>query len=209
MAKLKQGVLIVFEGIDGTGKSSQLERLAHVLTRHGYDVVQTREPTDGPHGKRIRSLYNQRDSVSLEEELELFIADRRQHVDEVIRPALERGQIVLCDRYFLSSAAYQGAAGLDPNEIIRANRFAPDPDIALVFELDTQTSIRRITQKRGEQPNDFEQLDSLEIVDSVFRQLQLPYIIRIDASGSLAEIGEAVGECVLSYLNKREKLDSQ
>lgn len=209
MATRKKGVLIVFEGIDGTGKSSQLEILARFLRQQGHAVIETREPTDGPYGQKIRSIYNQRDTISREEELELFIADRKQHVDELIKPALKAGKIVLCDRYFLSSAAYQGAAGLDPDEIIEANRFAPDPDIALIFELDTQTSIRRITEKRGEQPNDFEQLDSLQKVDSVFRQMQQPYITRIDGSGSMLEISEVVQEHIITFLNKREKSNSQ
>lgn len=198
-----KGLLIVFEGIDGTGKSTQIAELAGFLRQRGYQVVTTREPTDGVFGQKIRSLYNQRDRVSREEELQLFIDDRRQHVDELIQPALDDGKIVLCDRYFLSSAAYQGAAGLDPDEIFAANRFAPDPDLALIFELDLETSIRRITETRGEQPNDFEQLDSLKKVDTVFRAMQQPYIRRIDGSGPVGEVAQVVREHVLELINQR------
>ncbi|MDH3776874.1 MAG: dTMP kinase, partial [Desulfobulbaceae bacterium] len=100
------GLFIVFEGIDGTGKSTQLHLLAEKLRQLGYAVVATREPTNGPYGQKIRKLFVDRGSVSQEEELELFIADRDQHVKEIIKPALSDGCVVICDRYYLSTIAY-------------------------------------------------------------------------------------------------------
>lgn len=179
----RSGRLIVFEGIDGTGKSTQIQFLHHSLRQRNIPSITTREPTDGQYGQRIRALYRNRQTVSREEELSLFLADRNDHVTTLIGPALDSGQVVLCDRYFLSTAAYQGALGLDPQAIIEANtRFAPVPDLALLFELGVAEAIRRITQKRGEQPNDFEQFAYLQKVDTVFRQMRLPYIRRLDAS---------------------------
>ncbi len=201
MTRLTKGLLIVFEGIDGTGKSSQLELLAAFLSKEGYDVVQTREPTNGRFGQKIRLLYQRRDSVSADDELDLFLADRKEHVEEVINPALAAKKIVLCDRYYLSTAAYQGGAGLDPNKIIQRNHFAPAPDLALVFELDPAESIRRITERRGDTLNDFEQLDSLKKVDSVFKKMQMTYIKRIDASGSIADISRIVQNHVMALLH--------
>ena len=132
MIELSRGVLIVFEGIDGTGKSTQLALLSSSLKKDGYDVITTREPTDGRYGRQIRALYSNRVSVSREQELDLFLSDREEHVNEVIGPSLALKRIVLCDRYFLSTAAYQGAAGFDPLAIIERNNFAPMPDLALL-----------------------------------------------------------------------------
>jgi len=209
MTRLTEGLLIVFEGIDGTGKSTQLELLAAFLREHDYDVIETREPTSGTFGKKIRELYQNRDTVSSEEELELFLADRKEHVTNLIAPSLLEKKVVLCDRYYLSTAAYQGAAGLDPVKIIERNRFAPTPHLALIFELDPTESIRRITEKRRDTPNDFEQLDSLKKVDTVFKKMQLPFITRIDASQTEQSISRLVQNHVISLLDHYETKNNQ
>ena len=185
MSKTRKGTFIVFEGIDGTGKSTQINRLADVLLKMGHDVVVTREPTEGVFGQRIRALYQNRSAVSAADELDLFIKDRHEHIETLINPSLEAGKIVLCDRYFLSTAAYQGAAGCSPETILAHHRFAPEPDLAIIIEVPPQICIGRIIEKRGDQLNDFEQLESLKKVDSIFKQMDLPYLQRID--GSLAE----------------------
>jgi len=120
--KHRAGLLIAFEGIDGTGKTTQIRLLAEKLTARGHRVVATREPTDGKYGRKIRELFTKRHHVSAQEELDLFIADRKEHVREVIAPALAAGKIVLTDRYYFSTAAYQGAAGQDPEKIIKLNQ---------------------------------------------------------------------------------------
>lgn len=112
----RKGLLIAFEGIDGTGKTTQIELLAEILRQRGLSVVATREPTDGQYGRKIRELYKNRKSVTPEEELALFLDDRREHVAQVIAPALASGKVVLTDRYYYSTAAYQGAAGHDPQK---------------------------------------------------------------------------------------------
>jgi len=105
---------------------------------------------------------------------------------------------VLCDRYFLSSAAYQGAAGLDPAAIIARHAFAPAPDLALIIEIAPEESVRRITEKRGDVLNDFEQLESLKKVDGIFKRLDLPYVKRIDGSSS----ADAVHQQILRHVEK-------
>lgn len=204
MSTTRRGVFIVFEGIDGSGKSTQLRRLGDYLKKQGLDVVETREPTDGPYGRKIRALYRDRTSVSPEAELELFINDRRQHIEEIIGPALSDGNIVLCDRYFFSTAAYQGAAGSDPEAILARHAFAPVPDLVIIIEIDPRLGIARITEQRGDALNDFEQLESLEKVDSIFKQMDLPYIVRIDGSASENEVHQEVKtlvETLLARLN--------
>lgn len=194
------GRLIVFEGIDGTGKSTQILLLGDYLRRQGHQVLMTREPTTGRYGRKIRELYANRSQVSRQEELELFLADRREHIAIELNPALAEGKIVLCDRYFLSTVAYQGANGFDPTDILRQNDFAPDPDLALIFEVTVATSLRRITKGRGDQPNDFEQKDALARVRAIFNQLDLPYITRIDAEKSIEETHRAVIAAVQSIV---------
>lgn len=201
MTQLRTGVLIVFEGIDGTGKSTQLELLHSFLAKEGYTVIATREPTNGHFGKQIRALYKNRSSVSIEKELELFLADRKEHVDTLISPALTAGKIVLCDRYFLSTAAYQGAAGMDPAAIIASNSFAPTPDIAFIFEIKAEESIRRITEKRGDTLNDFEQLESLQNVDAIFKNMNYNYIKRINAAGTVEQVRDQVRNCSLDIIS--------
>ncbi len=203
-APLTKGVLIVFEGIDGTGKSTQLDLLAQALSKNGYPVISTREPTNGPYGKKIRELYIDRDGVSREEELELFLADRREHVENLLKPALQDGKIILCDRYYLSTVAYQGAAGFDPDEIMQLNSFAPEPDLALLFQATPAASIERITSKRGDSLNDFEQEENLTMVASIFDNLDFQYIHRIDATGTIESIHHSVIAAVEKILQQNQ-----
>jgi dTMP kinase len=196
----RKGILIIFEGTDGTGKSTQLQLLSRFLQNKGYPVITTREPTEGQYGQKIRELYVNRSKYSQDEELELFLADRREHVQELLLPALEQGKIVLCDRYFLSTAAYQGARGFDPEEILQLNHFAPDPDLALLFQVPLDTGLTRITSGRGDVLNDFEQRQSLEQVAALFSAIKRPYIQPIDAKGSIEEVHRLVIEHVSPLL---------
>lgn len=198
----RRGLLIVFEGIDGTGKTTQIKLLAEKLFKKGYDVVATREPTDGQYGKKIRELYANRQACSPEEELRLFLEDRREHVRELIAPALAAGKIVLTDRYYFSTAAYQGAAGHDSAEIIRENeKFAPEPDLVLYLDVPVAVGIDRIKNGRQESLNDFEKEESLKKVAALFNELDRDYIKKVDATQRV----EAVHECVM--LNVKELLD--
>ena len=202
MSTTRTGLLIVFEGIDGTGKSTQIELLGDFLRTEGYPVITTREPTDGKYGKAIRALYVDRGRCTPEEELKLFLDDRREHVSELLTPHLERGDIILCDRYYFSTAAYQGANGFDPAEIIKRNSFAPEPDITLIFEQPVQTSLARITENRGEALNEFEQSESLSRVAEIFRSLTHPSIVRIDATDSIDQVHQSVVDAVTPFLHK-------
>ncbi len=199
----KTGFLIVFEGTDGTGKSTQLNLLASALQDRGWDVVSTYEPTDGKYGKQIRELYKNREQTSIEEELDLFLADRKEHVDTLLTPSLQNGKIVLCDRYYLSTIAYQGAAGLDPATILNRNSFAPEPDLALLFFAPINTGTQRITEGRGDTLNDFEKEDYLQKVALQFEKLDLPSISRIDASGTIEAIHKTVLNKVLLLIENK------
>ena len=203
MESKKKGILIAIEGIDGTGKSTQLKLLATYLRRKGCVVVETREPTNGEYGQQIRQLYVNRDKYSLEEELSLFIEDRRQHVQEVIEPALGEGKIVLTDRYYFSTAAYQGAAGVDPAEVFSRNSFAPRPDLVVLLAMSPEVSLIRIQELRGEDLNDFEQVEQLKKVADLFASFEDPNIRRISADAPLDSVAKEVQKAVDVLLDRK------
>lgn len=185
----RRGRLIAFEGLDGVGKTTQARLLAENLARLGLPVVLTREPTAGVFGQAIRRLSQQgRGGLAPAEELALFLADRREHVEKVIRPALAAGQIVITDRYYYSSMAYQGALGLDPRDIEAQHAdFAPPPDLVILLELTPAERLDRLRQ-RGKKIDAFEEQDYLAKVAAIFDRLQAPNLIRVDGRGSVAEV---------------------
>lgn len=189
---LTRGRLVALEGIDGCGKSTQAERLAAALRAYGIDTLRTREPSDGPSGERIREMA--RSGVALEpaEELRWFVEDRRVHVAERIEPALAAGRWVITDRYYLSTVAYQGARGLDWREILEKSEAEfPRPDLALLFELPPADALARANTRADAPQPVFERIDFLERVAAIFDTLDLPYLVRIDASGDSDRVCEA------------------
>lgn len=185
---MPDGLFIVIEGIDGTGKSTQARRLGEWFENRGHEVVLSREPTDGPWGRKLReSAATGR--LSPEDELQYFLNDRRQHVEEKIRPALDAGKVVILDRYYFSTMAYQGARGFDPGEIRRLNEaFAPVPDILLILDLDVDTAHRRIGH-RGDSTDEFEKRESLEKCREIFLSLKDEAFVKVvDSSGSMDEV---------------------
>ncbi|MEM9113688.1 MAG: dTMP kinase [Myxococcota bacterium] len=173
------GRLVVVEGIDGSGKSTLVHRLAEALKTRGIDALATKEPTDGPHGTRIRSLAAAGERLPVEEELALFEKDRAAHTLELVRPALAEGRWVIQDRGFHSTAAYQGARGLDRDWILRRSRaLAPEPDVLLWLALPIEAALARVDD-RGDR-DAFEA--QLEGVAAYFAGI--PGAHRVDASAS-------------------------
>ena len=188
---LLSSMFIVFEGIDGTGKSTQVKLLAEAFRAQGREVIVSKEPTDGPHGTRLRQSA-ETGRLSAREELELFHLDRREHVEDLIKPALARGAVVILDRYYFSTMAYQGIRGFDPAEIRQINEeFAPLPDIVFVLELDLDTALSRIGVRDG-QANEFEQRDALQKCHDVFASLKDDFVRRIDAGKTPPEVQKEI-----------------
>ncbi len=190
---VNRGRLLVFEGVDGSGKSTQVRLLAEQLRASDIAHLVTKEPTDGVWGRKIRAMARSGELVAPEEELRWFLEDRREHVATVLRPALDAGKLVLSDRYTLSTVAYQGARGLDPQRLLaQAEAEFPLPDLALIFELEAAVGLARV-QARGEiaEPA-FEEAAFLSRVAAVFRALDRPYLARIDASGSIESVAQRI-----------------
>jgi dTMP kinase len=187
---MRRGVLIALEGVDGSGKTTQAMSLAATLARGGRRALCTREPTAGPAGRRLREyLAGPARSLTAAEELALFQADRREHVEKTIQPALARGWVVVTDRYYYSSAAYQGALGLDPEAILAASEaFAPRPDLLVIFTVPLALALARRLAARGGAAQVSEAAPYLEQVAALYETFKGPHLRRLDASESPAQV---------------------
>jgi dTMP kinase len=200
---LRRGVLVALEGIDGTGKSTQVKRLTTVFRAQGYDVMPLREPTQSPWGRRLRDAMAARRCVlAPSQELELFLQDRRYDVAAHINPALAAHKLVLMDRYYFSTIAYQGARGLNPEAICRMNEaFAPMPDLVFLLLASPAQVLERIRQGRGQPDAVFEREEYLHKVDEVFRTLQGAHIHRIAADQPIDVVTSAVQQRIRAFLD--------
>jgi dTMP kinase len=205
---IHQGCLIVFVGIDGSGKTTQTELLCNRLRQDGYSVTRLKEPTNGTWGQKIRRLsLHGREGISRETELSWFLNDRRENVTNNILPALARHQIILIDRYYFSTMAYQGVLGLDTQSIQEQNEaFAPRPDLLLLLQISPEDSLERV-QKRSI-PNEFEKLAYLKQVAAVFESMQLPYLRRIDATQTIDRVHQQIWAAVDPLIRRLEESTS-
>jgi dTMP kinase len=215
------GTFITFEGIDGSGKSTQLRLLANFLRSLGGEVLVTREPGGTPVGLRLRAaLLDAQEEVDPLAELLVFAADRAQHVRRVLRPALASGKIVLSDRYADATRAYQGAGrGFSEDlisEIIQLATEGLKPDLTLLFELSVDESSAR-TRRRSEGKQKGDRLDSENVefhtrVRAAYLNLAAsePERFRIiTTKGSVDETHERVKEAVLPFLEARGQIVSR
>jgi dTMP kinase len=210
------GAFITFEGIDGCGKTSQLAGLLGRLSSRGYSCIATREPGGTPLGESLRALTLERGGphVSPDAELLLFAAARAQHVHEVIRPALDRGAVVLCDRFADSTVAFQGyGRGLDLDGIAQLNALATRglvPDLTLWFDLDLEEAARRLGRREdvdGETANRFDVEANAfhERVRDGYRRIAESApdrVARVEAGGSVDEVAARVDEIVFPWLER-------
>ncbi|HEV2801878.1 MAG TPA: dTMP kinase [Pyrinomonadaceae bacterium] len=211
------GAFITFEGIDGSGKSTQVRMLASVLRLRGMDVVQTREPGGTPLGARLReALLDAQEQVDPLAELLLYAADRAQHVRVLLRPALAAGRVVLSDRYADATVAYQGAGrGFDPALVAQVVELATGglkPDLTLLFDLSvSESSARSRLRTNGDEgtPSDRLELEAENFhtrVREAYLQLASaePERVRIiDASLSVEEIHAHVLQIVIPFIESR------
>lgn len=155
---MKKGLFITFEGADGCGKTTQLNLVKEFLEANDYEVMLTREPGGKGLGEKLRNiLLNYEGEVADKCESFLFLADRAQNIDKIVKPALEEGKIVLCDRHTDSTVAYQGyGRGLDIEQINYLNNIATGsikPDLTLIYDVDIETSMSRVGQEKDRMEN--------------------------------------------------------
>lgn len=197
-----KGFLIVFEGIDGAGKSTQAEILIKTLREKGFNVVYFREPSEGKWGREIKRKAAHLDSLSPEEELELFLKDRKENVGKNLKPALREKKIVILDRYYFSTIAYQGAKGIDRERIKKMNEgFVVEPDLVFFLDVDPQEGLDRIKNRRKKDKL-FERAEYLVKVREVFRSFQGEKFIHIDASKPKKKISAQIEKTTLDYINR-------
>ncbi len=207
-----RGKFITFEGIDGSGKSTQLRMLASELRVRGLDVVTTMEPGGTPLGRRLREAFLEtEENVSPLAELLLFAADRAQHINLLIKPYLEQGRIVISDRYADATFAYQGAGrGFAEEKVNQVIQIATDglkPDLTLFFDISVDKAISR-TNSRSDSETvknrmDAETVEFYERVRSAYLKIAETENERfrvIDANGSIGEIKTKVLEIVTDFL---------
>ncbi len=207
------GLFITFEGSEGCGKSTQIRRIAEKLRADGREVISLREPGGTPIGEQIRNLLQYDDDASAmtsEAELLLFAASRAQLVREVIRPALERGAVVLCDRFFDSTTVYQGVArALPAAEVAAINVFAVGstlPDLTLLLDLDAAEGRLRASLRKG--PVDRMEQEGGEFYEAVRRgylelaQKNPSRFVVIDASPDESVVAASIEAAIMYRLKE-------
>jgi dTMP kinase len=196
--RTKGGRFVVLEGLDGAGTTTQCDRIAAALTAQGIPVVTTREPSDGPIGQQLRlaltgrlGLPHRRGALTEDTLALLFAADRMDHLAAIIEPAIERGAVVLCDRYLLSSLAYQGTA-LPMAWVETINARARRPDLTLFLEVDAKTASRRRSVRGGEAEHfeaDARQVRiARQYLNAIRRRSSRERIVRIDGTQPVAQV---------------------
>ncbi|MGD9210081.1 MAG: dTMP kinase [Desulfobacteraceae bacterium] len=201
---LKKGFVVAIEGIDGAGKTTQAQMLYTSLQNRGIDTILSKEPTDSIYGDKIRELaQGKRQSSKVNEEYRLFVEDRKLHVKNIIKPALNEKKIVILDRYYFSTMAYQGALGLNPVTIKTENEaFSPIPEIVFIISVPPTIGIGRIRNGRKEIPNAFEHEENLKKVAAIFNSMTFSYINCIDGTTSSDQVHRYIISRIESVIEK-------
>jgi dTMP kinase len=193
MTRMQKPLFIVFEGIDGSGKSTQCDLLFKYAVSLELPAVKLVEPTDGTWGRKIRAMLKEKEMAPAEEQMRLFILDRQDDAEKNIIPALSEKRIIVMDRYYYSNAAYQGAVGLAPETIIAENRKMrfPEPDRVYFVDIPPATAMQRV-RGRGEGKEIFEKESFLNMVRDNFLSIADERFLVIDGTGSVDEIFEMI-----------------
>ncbi|MFO7872301.1 MAG: dTMP kinase [Candidatus Undinarchaeales archaeon] len=191
----EKGILVALEGVDGCGKSTHAEKLAKWLKGKERDVLHTKEPSKGPIGVLLRQ-YLKMDAPPRVDAL-LFTADRSEHIQNEINPALNEGKIVLCERYIYSTIAYQAAQGLDWDWLVDLNSFAPEPDLTILLSLRPDIAVKRTTTEEK-----FEELEVLKKVNKNYKKLAEEHNFKmVDASKGKTVVQKEIRRAVSEYLD--------
>lgn len=208
---MKKGKFIAFEGGEGSGKSTILEMVYNYLIENNIDCIKTREPGGIKISEDIRNIILDKNNTQMDAKTEalLYAAARRQHLVEKVIKELEKGKIVLCDRFLYSSLAYQGyARGLGIEEIYNINKFAIDeymPDLNLFFDVSPEVGLARINKNKDREVNrlDLEKMDFHHKVREGYTKLyeaNKEFFIKIDAEKSIDEVFESVKSIIIEFI---------
>lgn len=210
---MKRRLFIVFEGGEGAGKSTILDKIYDWMNTEGIPCIKTREPGGIKISEQIRSIILDNNNTEMDERTEalLYAAARRQHLVEKIIPALNEGKVVLCDRFIDSSLAYQGyARGIGMDEILEINKFAIGeymPDLSIFFDLEPSEGLKRINIDNNREVNrlDNEKIDfHNKVREGYYKILEKDKdrIVKVDASKTIDEVYEDVKYIITEWLDK-------
>lgn len=200
---LKKGVLIVIEGIDGAGKSTQAKSLLRKLRALGLEAVYFREPSRGKWGRELKRKAKETGSLTPGQELELFQKDRQENVEKNLKPALKKKKVVILDRYYFSTIAYQGAKGIDQARIRRMNeKFAPKPDLVFILDIKAGEGLARIADRKKKDVL-FERESYLVKVGRIFRSFKGRRIIHINARQGEKDITRQIYDQTMIDLKRK------
>jgi len=202
-----KGTLIVFDGVDGSGKGTMVREAHQFLLQKGVlpeNILLTAEPTRGYFGKKVRELLDSQINPNLNAQqfLDLYLADRKEHVEKEIIPALAAGKIILCDRYKYSTFVYQQLQGIPLEKIQNLHEGMPVPDLVFILDLSVDAALKRIARRKKTEV--FEHRRFLEKVRIGFLELQRVFpkeeIVFIDASRSIKEVSSRIGTVLSAKL---------
>jgi len=194
----KRGAFICIEGLDASGKTTHTHYLVDDLRRRGFKAMYTTEPSPGKIGEFIRAyvLHRKRRVSSVVEAL-LFAGDRVDHIERLVKPALQKGKIVVCDRYLYSSLAYQGAAGLNLDWIRQINRNALTPDLAIYLDVPPEIVLKRMRRKKSV----MERLQIQRRVEEIYlRLVEDGLLVRVDGNRAKDEVSKSILAVALDFL---------
>ncbi|MCX6789087.1 MAG: dTMP kinase [Candidatus Gribaldobacteria bacterium] len=198
MANQSKGKFIVFDALDGSGQSTQIEFLGNFLQEKGYDVLITKEPTkESEFGQKIRRILQKKEKVSPADLQKLFVEDRKWHLEQIILPHLEKdNSVVISDRYFLSTLCFGRADGLDENWLWEMNKDFLMPDFIIFLDVKPEVCVSRI-EKRGEGQDLFEVKEKLEKAYNHYIYIlekfkKMTNVLIIDGVGSAQEVFQEI-----------------
>jgi dTMP kinase len=193
---MNKGKFIVLDGIDGSGTTTHTKALKEWLKKQGYAVVLTEEPTDRKIGSLIRNMIKTKETSATMDAL-LFAADRLDHLANVIEPALDAGKIVISDRYFESSIAYQTVAGVELNWVMELNKFIKNPDLTLILDIEPEIGLARKSKLESK----FEEPSFLHKVREIYlERARLQQYPIVKTNRSIAEVQKYIQELIQASL---------
>ncbi len=192
------GKFIVIEGLDGSGKSAQVELLVNYLKKKGKEIILTKEPTmDSEAGRKIKQALIKEIVVEPLELQKLYVQDRKEHLENKVIPALKEGKFVVSSRYAFSTFAYGGSAGLDVKELIDLNNHFLLPDVTIIVDVSPENCIKRI-EGRGESKEYFEEKEKLEKVNAFYKKFpdMFENVVIVNGEKSIEEVFEEIKNIV-------------